>query len=239
MLRWLIATTLALVVGQANARPADCLLVVDQKTRIDGVCDFQPNPDGFQILSIARPLIFADVQRTSSLSAFGNWNEEPGSTHAHSSLGELRRDGACWINDRARVCAWKIGEPRSYTSRNEIGDGSPDFIGRDRAWAGFKTRIRDGMAAGPNFAHTMRVITIGCGTGCRIHPVVSLRTGQVFSFPIGGEDYQMLDLSFSLGSPEVSAKWMDGATCMSQSFSWTGNGFTSGPARMVTCPLPN
>ena len=32
----------------------------------------------------------------------------------HDDLGTLHRAGACWQNDRAKVCAWKVGEPRYF-----------------------------------------------------------------------------------------------------------------------------
>ncbi len=111
----LIAAFLFASFGVAQARPADCLLVVDQQTRIDGACEFKPSDDGFQILSSTAPLVFAFVFRSGDGSAEGHWNDPPGSTRAHSYLGTLRRDGACWANDRARVCAWKVGEPRSWS----------------------------------------------------------------------------------------------------------------------------
>lgn len=38
---------------------------------------------------------------------YGFWNETKDAGHAHSSLGKLSRDDACWVNDIARICAWK------------------------------------------------------------------------------------------------------------------------------------
>ncbi len=111
----------------------------------------------------------------------------------------------------------------------------PDFSGRDKEWSGFKTRIREGIKSGSNFAKTLRVIEIGCGTGCRIYPVVDLQTGQVFSFPLGGEDYQMLSLSYSSNSPDVLAKWSDSGACYKQQFHWAGRGFTGDLKTQTPC----
>ena len=37
--------------------------------------------------------------------ANGAWNETPGGTHAHSDLGDMKRDGECWKNKSVRACA--------------------------------------------------------------------------------------------------------------------------------------
>jgi hypothetical protein len=42
----------------------------------------------------------------------------------------------------------------------------PDFKGRDREFNRFRTRIRNGMKEGPNFASHYSLVQIGCGTGC-------------------------------------------------------------------------
>lgn len=36
--------------------------------------------------------------------ADGWWNETPGSTHAHTRLGKMKREGKCWKNKSVRVC---------------------------------------------------------------------------------------------------------------------------------------
>ena len=34
-----------------------------------------------------------------------HWNEIASVTRAHTPLGELQREGACWISDTVRICA--------------------------------------------------------------------------------------------------------------------------------------
>jgi len=61
----------------------------------------------------------------------------------------------------------------------------PDFAGRDRKYASFRTRIREGMSTGPDFAGHYAIIQLGCGTGCSFVLVGDVATGQVYDFPYG------------------------------------------------------
>lgn len=90
--------------AQANqSRPADCELTVDGKTRIRGTCEFRPTGGGgFQI---SKGSYFAYLTVTGTGVAEASWNERPESTHAQAPLGRLTRNGACWVNQRARICA--------------------------------------------------------------------------------------------------------------------------------------
>jgi hypothetical protein len=92
----------------AETRAARCLLEIDGRTIIDGVCPFVPQAGGdFSIGDDEGPIgFFALVQIESPGLARGYWNGEQYATHAHSSLGWLERNDACWENERARVCAW-------------------------------------------------------------------------------------------------------------------------------------
>ena len=45
----------------------------------------------------------------------------------------------------------------------------------------YRTRIREGAKAGPNFAGHYTVIIIGCGTECASFVIVDAATGRVFS----------------------------------------------------------
>lgn len=95
-----VATALLFV---TPAYAATCLLEVDGKAYIDGPCEFSSWEGGdFQILAGD---YFAYVY-PSDAPAYGYWNGTPGATHAHDPLGELRRDGACWVNETAKVCAY-------------------------------------------------------------------------------------------------------------------------------------
>lgn len=115
----LFVVVLGMIIGSFTSVPAQtkkgkCLLVVDGKTHISGKCrivmDFENDGGGsFEILEIrkGRGQYFAQVLVSGRDAAVGYWNGERLATHAHSQLGDLKRDGACWKNERARVCAWK------------------------------------------------------------------------------------------------------------------------------------
>lgn len=89
-----------------DGRPAQCLLVVEGREHIRGECRFIPLGGGdFEILGL-NGKAFAYVYLTGEGRADGYWNGGNHAGHAHDPLGPLRRDDACWINDRASVCAW-------------------------------------------------------------------------------------------------------------------------------------
>src|SRR5262245_23103440 len=93
----------------ASTKTANCLLEIDGVRYIEGWCEFTALGGGsFTILG---GYYFASVTVTSPGVADGYWNEEPGANHAHSPLGKLRSQGACWTNARVKACAWKPGEP--------------------------------------------------------------------------------------------------------------------------------
>jgi hypothetical protein len=108
----LLAAALALVCIALPAlaqsgRPADCLLFIDGREYIRGPCTFSPiDTDGsFQIMSL-NGRTFAQVLISRPGFGDGYWNGGEYGNHAHDPLGPLRRDEACWSNDRASVCAW-------------------------------------------------------------------------------------------------------------------------------------
>jgi peptidoglycan hydrolase-like protein with peptidoglycan-binding domain len=83
----------------------------------------------------------------------------------------------------------------------------PDFGGRDRKFREYRTRIRNGISEGVNFAGHYSFITIGCGTECQFGYVVDLRTGEVFDFPYGGEEQYQMGLLFTPESRLVKVRW--------------------------------
>jgi hypothetical protein len=115
-------------------------------------------------------------------------------------------------------------EARSYRSRRHFGKlpkftdfgitkkimhgyNPPDFKKRDKSAREYRTRILEGMKAGPNFAGHFSIIEIGCGSSCRFAFVVNNITGKVINFPIGGEEYQSLDLKYKLNSRLIIASY--------------------------------
>lgn len=104
LLLYLISSSGALAEG---GRPANCLLVVKGKEAIRGECLFSPSDkNGSFSITGYNGQFFAVVLISAKGVAQGYWNEEPYSTHAHSSLGELLRQDGCWVNSFASVCAY-------------------------------------------------------------------------------------------------------------------------------------
>lgn len=105
-----LGALILLIVGgtAAHARPAKCLLSVAGRTYIDGLCDFRAltaRKGDFQITG-AGSLYFAYLYVEKDGNGTGYWNEAAGAGHAHTPLGRLIRDGACWNSDTVKLCAW-------------------------------------------------------------------------------------------------------------------------------------
>jgi len=105
----------------------------------------------------------------------------------------------------------------------------PDFRGRDVMFKTFRTRIKNGMKAGPSFAGEYSVIQIGCGSGCSFVVVASNRTGQAFNFPRGGEENMYLALKYRLSSRLLTAQWAsyDDDKCYVERFEFSGSDWKS------------
>lgn len=100
----------------------------------------------------------------------------------------------------------------------------PDFKGRDKGFNTYRTRIRDGMRAGPNYAGQYSVVQIGCGTGCSFVIVGDNKSGRPLNFPRGGEDNMYLQLQFRLNSRLLAAQWgnYDSGRCYVEWFDFDG-----------------
>jgi hypothetical protein len=97
----------------------------------------------------------------------------------------------------------------------------PDFKGRDKEFADFRTRITETMKAGVTFAGEFSVVQFGCGSGCSGVVVANNRTGQLFGFPRGGEFNQALTLEYKANSRLMLARWYTDSlweTCVVESF---------------------
>ncbi len=109
----------------------------------------------------------------------------------------------------------------------------PDFNGRDKDFALFKTRITKAMKAGVSFAGEYSVAQFGCGTGCTSVVVASNRTGQLYGFPRGGENNQGLELKFDIGNKLVLARWYTDSlweTCVIESIVFDDGRWIAGDA---------
>ena len=104
----LVALMLVAAIQPVSAMRGRCTLQVDGKSYINGPCDIDMQQGGsFQISPvIKRGTYFATVQIDKDAgNAMGFWNGVNAESHAHDELGTLVRQGACWVNSRAKVCA--------------------------------------------------------------------------------------------------------------------------------------
>ena len=99
--------------AMAEQRPALCKLVVKGKTYINGRCNFESlGADGsfaIGVLGDDQPIpregfyfAYVDVHGNT---ADAKWNEDRTELHANAPLGTLTRNGACWENAAAQICA--------------------------------------------------------------------------------------------------------------------------------------
>ncbi|MFS2324989.1 hypothetical protein U2P60_06155 [Brucella sp. H1_1004] len=102
-------------------------------------------------------------------------------------------------------------DPRAYPVEARFSGKTkmPDFKGRDKDFNSFRTRIRNGLKGGPNFAGHYSLIQFGCGTGCSAVIVSDSNTGRPMGFPRGGEDNMYLSLMFRRDSRLIAAQWAD------------------------------
>lgn len=165
------------------------------------------------------------------------WFRSRPKTHAPSASRWLAASLALGVmlaaNGPAAAAAAKAAPPvadAAYRGRIHY----PDFAGRDRAYAMFRTRIRNEMRSGPNFAGRYAIVQIGCGAGCLMVFVADVATGEVFDFPYSGENYQWLTLTFTVAEPRVDVRWLvDDDTCMKDTLRWDGGQFASTNKRVI------
>lgn len=97
----------------------------------------------------------------------------------------------------------------------------PDFKGRDKDFASFKTRIINAMEEGVTFAGQYSIVQFGCGTGCTHVVVANNRTGELYGFSRGGEFNQALTLEFKVNSNLMLTRWYTDSmweACVIESF---------------------
>jgi hypothetical protein len=121
----------------------------------------------------------------------------------------------------------------------------PDFSGKQKSYAQFRTRISDAVKGGVNFGGSLAIAEFGCGAECLTGFVTDLQTGTVYDLPVGGEDTPELSLIYKPDSSLLLAQWtggpdMDHPTCVHAFFQWTGGTFNPLQKREVQgqCPTP-
>ena len=99
---------MAAPITEARAFMGRCLLQVDHRAYLNGPCNIEMLGEGSFSIGTgenrSRYFAYVLVDRATGR-ASGSWNGPSAASHAHEELGELTRQGACWVNARARVCA--------------------------------------------------------------------------------------------------------------------------------------
>ena len=86
----------------------------------------------------------------------------------------------------------------------------------------YRTRIREGARAGPNFAGHYTVVAIGCGTECASFIIVDVANGRVFS---GAQKEYTCAPNFKVDSRLLTTDVCSGAIqkgCNRAFWEWTG-----------------
>lgn len=120
-----------------------------------------------------------------------------------------------------------LAQMPSQLPMNEVYRGPlhmPDFNGRDKPFANFRTRIRKAISTGPDFAGHYAFVQFGCGGGCGAAYLADVATGQVFDTPF--QERSNLQLTFSVKSNSVLARWSTQGRCMGQAMTWDGAKFS-------------
>lgn len=108
-MRYALILAFVVLPSIACAKPARCLIEVDGRAYTFGPCNADREKDGGLSVGTgetSRTPIFAIVSPNGDGTAAGYWNEEPRASHAQTPLGVMKQSGGCWLNDRAKVCAW-------------------------------------------------------------------------------------------------------------------------------------
>ena len=116
---FVVAGILCVMSHGVQAAPGHRYLSAGSRTYLDGPCNIDLSPDGsFSIgtgdRSRSRYFAAVNIDPTEG-KALAYWNGTEGANHAHDELGAVIRRGGCWVNSRAKVCAWKPGKrPASF-----------------------------------------------------------------------------------------------------------------------------
>ena len=102
-------TELELTIASGN-----CLLEVRGRRYLSGSCEMEFTRDSFLVRSSGRRTHVAVVAFERG-DVLGFWNGEEALGTAHLELGEMTREGRCWVNQIARVCAWPARVKRRVT----------------------------------------------------------------------------------------------------------------------------
>jgi hypothetical protein len=73
----------------------------------------------------------------------------------------------------------------------------------------YRTRIRNGIKQGVNFAGHYAIVMFGCGMGCQMGFLADVRSGKIFGLPFGGEEQEYLLTDFRPYSKLIKVGWTE------------------------------
>lgn len=143
MKTFLVTAIFFLITSPALCEEADCLAELDGYRVIDGECSFWAVRAGSIHLQASDADAWVHVEQHEAL---GRVRASGANLNETAQVGEMHKSGACWQNDRARICAWKIGEARYFVSPApvalikdaraaqalELGCGAPEIYEGDK-----------------------------------------------------------------------------------------------------------
>ena len=109
------------IFADAKASSSRCLIKVDGIIYDTDPCNFYD--EDRNILKIGKDIgdggYWAYIlKENGGLVGSVSWSGEAGARHAHNSLGIMKRDGDCWVNERARICRNLPSEEPYYYIEN-------------------------------------------------------------------------------------------------------------------------
>ena len=114
---FVLAAAVCVASHAAQAAQGECYLRVDSRTYLNRRCNVILRADGSFSIGAgehSRSPFFAYVSMADG-KAYASWNRVPNSNHTDASLGTVARQGGCWVNSRAKVCAWQPGtRPKTF-----------------------------------------------------------------------------------------------------------------------------
>jgi hypothetical protein len=117
------------------------------------------------------------------------------------------------------------------------GRPAPLRLSEDQKY--YVTRMKDAYRQPVNFGGSLVLLQFGCGTGCTFAYALDKSSGFVLNFPIGGEEYQAMQLHAQDDSALVWASWYTDAgweACLGQAWSLGAEGFNQeSPVIKIDC----
>lgn len=103
------------------------------------------------------------------------------------------------------------------------GPVHPIALSKDKYERQFRTRLREGMKQGVNFAGEFTIISWGCGTSCVENAIVNAKTGRVCAwFESCGDDHFRKDSRLLLLNPPDPKDQDPSRLCTPEALVWDG-----------------